>query len=202
MIATTDLDVTVLEKRALEERPEMRQSRDAARLAEWQRTGARAALLPQLSLRAVFEADRQTFATRGGANWFAGATLHWSFFNGFADRARIEEAAHTLRAAEARGARTSSGVRLEVRRAWADLQASGERVAVASSVVAMAEESARITKNRYEAGLSTVTELLRSETALLEARTRRLAAAYDQRVAAANLELATGALSGDSDVLK
>jgi outer membrane protein TolC len=50
--------------------------------------------------------------------------------------------------------------------------------------------------------LTTVTELLRSETALLEARLRRLAAVHDQRVAAAGLELATGRLAPGSEVLK
>jgi outer membrane protein TolC len=56
-------------------------------------------------------------------------------------------------------------------------------------------------KNRYEAGLATVTDLLRNETALLDARTRRLIAVHDQRVAAAQLDLAAGKLTGDSEVL-
>ncbi|HFB98708.1 MAG TPA: TolC family protein, partial [Bryobacterales bacterium] len=106
------------------------------------------------------------------------------------------------RAAEAKKREAEAGVRLQVRQAYADLMAAQERVEVASAAVAQAEESLRIIKNRYEAGLATVTDLLRNETALLEARTRRLAALYDQRVAAAMLELATGALTIDSEVLK
>jgi outer membrane protein TolC len=65
----------------------------------------------------------------------------------------------------------------------------------------MAQESLRITKNRYESGLSNVTDLLRTETALLEAKTRRLAAVYDERLAAVNLVLAAGTLSPASEVL-
>jgi outer membrane protein TolC len=49
--------------------------------------------------------------------------------------------------------------------------------------------------------LTNVTELLRSETALLETRVRRLAAVYDQRLAAAALEMAAGTLNADSNVL-
>jgi outer membrane protein TolC len=67
--------------------------------------------------------------------------------------------------------------------------------------VAEAEESLRITQNRYESGLSNVTDLLRNETALLESRTRYLAAVHDQRIAATMLELAAGRLSADSEVL-
>ena len=62
-------------------------------------------------------------------------------------------------------------------------------------------ESLRITKNRFEAGLANVTDLLRTETALLDARNRRLAAVYDQRMAAVNLEAAAGTLTESSQVL-
>ena len=65
---------------------------------------------------------------------------------------------------------------------------------VAEAAVAMADESLRITKNRFESGMSTVTDLLRNETAALDARTRRLAAVYQQRIAEVNLDYATGTL--------
>jgi outer membrane protein TolC len=94
-----------------------------------------------------------------------------------------------------------SAVQLEVRRAWADLRAARERIDVAKAAVAEAEESLRITQNRYESGLSNVTDLLRNETALLESRTRYLAAVHDERIAATMLELAAGRLSADSEVL-
>jgi outer membrane protein TolC len=73
---------------------------------------------------------------------------------------------------------------------------------VAKAAVAAAEESLRITRNRYEAGMSNVTDLLRNETALLESRTRYLAAVHDQHIAATMLELAAGRLTPDSEVLR
>ena len=92
-------------------------------------------------------------------------------------------------------------MRLQVRRAYADLRAAQQRIEVAKASVAEAEESLRITQNRYEAGMSNVTDLLRTETAVLESRTRYLAAIHDQRVAATMLEFAAGRLSADSEVL-
>ncbi len=197
-----DRELSAHEKRAMAERPELRQAEIAAQLAETQSRLARAAYWPQVSARGAFETDRQEFLNKGGANWFFGVTMRWNLFNGFADKQRVAEAAHTLRSARAEQKRADAGVRLQVRKAYADLKAAEERIQVAAAAVAQAEESLRITKNRYEAGLSTVTDLLRNETALMEARTRRLAAVYDQRVAAAMLELATGVLTVDSDVLK
>lgn len=190
------------EKRATRFRPELRQAEHYTQLAETRAQAARAGYWPQVSLRGAFEADRQRFIDRGGANWFFGATLRWNLFNGWATQAGVAEAAHALRSAQAERERAGAGVRLQVRKALADLKAADERIGVAAAAVAQAEESLRITKNRYEAGLATVTDLLRNETAAMEAKLRHLAAIHDQRIAAAMLELAAGSLSADSDVLK
>jgi outer membrane protein len=191
-----------LERSAQSERPESRQTRLARDLAEAEAERSRSALYPQITVRAAFEADRGRFVTQGGTNWYFGASLRWNLFNGFADRSRIEEASHALATAKARERETGTLIQLEVRRAHVALTAARQRIEVATAAVGQAEESLRIIKNRYEAGLTTVTELLRNETALLETSTRRLAAIYDHRVAAVMLELAAGTLSGDSNVLR
>jgi outer membrane protein TolC len=71
-------------------RPEAREVKLAASLAQSQIGAAHSSLLPQVGARAVFEADRQRFIDRGGANWLAGVSLQWNLFNGFGDRARIK----------------------------------------------------------------------------------------------------------------
>jgi len=190
------------EKLALEQRPELRQLRFAAHIAETQIDAAKGALLPQVSLRAAFEADRQEFIRKGGANWTFGAILRWNLFDGNANRQRVAEASHALTAAQAQLRQASTGVQLQVRNAQVNLDSARERIKVAQAAVSMAEESLRITKNRYDAGLATVTDLLRNETALLETRTRLLAAYYDERLAAIGVALAAGTLTADSEVLK
>jgi len=149
----------------------------------------------------AIEQDRQRITSRTGSNWLASVAVRWNLFNGFGDKARIEESGYLLRRSQAEEDRAGSAIRLEVRRAWANLRAAGQRIEVAQAAVAEAQESLRITQNRYTAGLSNVTDLLRNETAVLEAKTRYLAAISDQRVAAASLELAAGTLSAGSEVL-
>ncbi len=190
------------EKSAVDQRPEARQAVLAVNLAQTGKDTARAALRPQLAFRTVFEADRQRFVTRGAANWLVALSLRWNLFDGFQDRLRIRESEHALRQAQAQQRRAESLVRLHVHKAYADWKAARERIQVAQAAVAMAEESLRITRNRYEAGLANVTDLLRNETALLEARTRYLAALYDQRMAAVGLAHAAGILTADSEVLQ
>jgi outer membrane protein TolC len=194
-------ELAALERDAAAERPEARATRLETGMARTQADSARAALVPQVGFHAAFEADRHQFITRGGANWLASVGLHWNLFNGLGDKARIEEAGQFVERAHANERRVDSAVRLEVRRAWAGLRAANQRIEVAKAATAEAEESLRITQNRYQAGMSNVTDLLRNETAVLESRTRYLAAVHDQRIAGAMLELAAGRLSADSEVL-
>jgi outer membrane protein TolC len=198
-IAQTEL--SSYEQNAVDSRPEARQTRLAAEIAVVQAADAHSNYLPQITLHGVFEADRQRFAYRGGGNWLVSIGLYWNVFNGGADKAKIAETEGTKRRTTAEQARTESGVRLQVRQAWANLKAAQQRIESAQASVAEAQESLRISQNRFAAGLSTVTDLLRTETALLETKTRYLAAVHDQRIAAAMLEFAAGMLNPDSEVL-
>jgi outer membrane protein TolC len=196
-----DSSLEELEHRAGTERPEARQVKLGTNLAQTQTSVARSALMPKVVVQTALEADRQRLVTRGGTNWLASVGMRWNLFNGFGDKARIAEAAQAERRAAAEEARVGSAVRLQVRRAWADLRAAEQRIEVAKTSVEMAAESLRITQNRYQAGMSNVTELLRNETAVLDTKVRYLAAIFDQRVAATMLDYAAGTLTVDSEVL-
>jgi len=191
-----------LEKEATTSRPETREMRVAMDVAGTQADAARAAMRPQVSVHAGLESDAQRLVTRGGINWLASVNLRWNLFNGYSDRSRIAEAGHLVERAKAEESRTESAVRMQVRRAWAGLRSAQQRIEVAKASVAEAEESLRITQNRYEAGFANVTDLLRNETAVLESQTRYLAAVHDQRVAATALEFAAGRLTAASEVLE
>jgi outer membrane protein TolC len=196
-----DVAVGDAEKTAIERRPEARAAKLSVSAAETEAALARSQLRPEVALHGTFEADRQRFVTRAGDNWWIGAELRWNLFNGFADKARIDESKYAVEKRTAEHQQAASGIRLEVRRAAADLRAASQQIQVAEASVAEAEESVRITRNRYEAGMSRVTDLLQVETALLDARTRRLAAIRDQRMAAAMVEFVSGTLGPDSPAI-
>jgi len=186
---------------AAADRPEMRQAELVQRLARTQQQIAGAAYWPQVAFQGMVEADRQNYFNKGAANWFTAVTLRWNLWNGGETKARVEQARVAESRADALRKHADSAIYLEVRKAYLDLSAAAQRVEVASAAAAEAEEAHRIIQNRHQAGLITVTELLRSEVALATARTRRLAAVYDHRVAAAALEHAAGTLAADSALL-
>jgi len=189
------------ENTSVAERGEAKQAKLAVSLAEKQSAEARSALWPQVSVHGAFEADRQNFYDKGGANWMISAGLRWNLFNGNSDRARIEETKSLVKQSQAEQERAGSAIRLQVRRAYADLRAAEQRIEVAKASTEEAEETLRILQNRYGAGMTNVTEFLRAETAALEARLRFQAAIHDQRIAAVMLEMAAGRLNENSEVL-
>jgi len=200
-LALAQNEIGVLEKGAIEIRPEARQTRFASEIANVQAADSRSNYLPQVNIHGAFEADRQRFVYRGGTNWLVSIGVRWNLFNGYADKARIAEGAAVIRRTAAAQARAESGIRLQVRQAWAALKAAQQRIDSAQASVTEAQESLRISQNRFAAGLSTVTDLLRTEVALLETQTRYVGAVHDQRIAAAMLEFAAGTLNANSEVL-
>jgi outer membrane protein TolC len=92
-------------------------------------------------------------------------------------------------------------VRLEVRRAYYELDTSRQQVEVARGAIAQAQESLRINQDRYDSGLTTITDLLGAEEAARRGQTDYWEAVYRFQTSYANLELASGNLSLQSPVV-
>lgn len=183
-------------------RPEVQMSALQEEIAKARGEQASAMLRPEIGLRFQLEADRQNFITKGGVNWIAMGSFKWNLFDGGAARQMRSEANHAAAAAASETRFAASAVSLQVRQADSAIRAAAARESVTKATIAQATETLRILRNRYGAGLANVTEVLRAETALLEAETRRLAALHDQRVAHIEREAAAGTLTGDSNVLR
>ena len=72
----------------------------------------------------------------------------------------------------------TDGIQLEVRRAYYDVDAARQQIEVARAAIAAAQESLRINQNRYESGLSTISDLLAAEEAARRTQTDYWEAVY------------------------
>jgi outer membrane protein len=186
------------QQQALNLRPDYQQALLGKEKAGIAVAGARSQYLPTVSLFSSWEEDNETFAARGGNNWAAGASLNFDIFDGGARRAQIAAARAREQQAEALRAQAAAGIRLQVRQAYLNLAAARQRVEVTRDAASQAQESLNILRNRYEAGLATITDVLAVETAHARAQRDYFGALYDHRIAFASLELATGELSASS----
>lgn len=162
---------------------------------------AKAEFGPKIGLIGSTERDAMTLGGPSGTNWTAGAQLQFNLFAGGAQKARMAEVAANASKAKHNVEWFRSGVQMEVRKAYLDGNSAAQRAAAARDAATQAKESLRIIQNRYETGLTTVTELLRTQTAQLDATTGYLAALQDWQVAQAQLERAAGVLTPESPLI-
>lgn len=186
---------------AITERPALRAAELQENAMEDETKAAKSEFGPKIGLFGTTERDAMTLAGPSGTNWTAGARLDFNLFAGGAQKARVAEATANANKAKHNVEWFRSGVALEVRKSYLDAEAAAQRAAAAKDAADQAKESLRIVQNRYETGLTTVTELLRSQTAQLDARTSYLAALQDWQVARAQLERAAGVLTPDSKLI-
>jgi outer membrane protein TolC len=151
---------------------------------------------------AGWEADNPTFVAGGGGNnWLAGIEVQYDLFEGGAKRARLShERAMQEKVAAVKDMATDAA-RLEVRRVYYDLDSARQQVEVARETIAESQESFRINQNRYDSGLSTITDLLAAEEASRRSQTDYWEAVYRYHTGYANLELVSGTLNPQSPVV-
>jgi outer membrane protein TolC len=188
-LATTSVEALFAE--AERNRSELRKAAVARQLAETDRQNARAALIPQVAAQGAFDLSGTQFNDRASA-WLVGAEFRWNLSLGGAETARIKAAAgaSTRAAAEADDARAA--VHVEVVTALRRLQAANARRLAGRAAVEQARESQRITRDRFDAGLAGVSDVLRASSAVVDAESQRVAAAVDAMVSDAMLRRALG----------
>jgi outer membrane protein TolC len=157
--------------------------------------------LPVVTGYGTWEADNPSLSEYGGNNWATGITLHWNLFAGGADAAQRDAARQRFEQKRRQAAAMESAMALEIRRAMIQYRTAEEQVKAAQAAEAQSEEGLRILKNRYDAGLATMTDLLSAETARSNARTNLAEAIYRHRLSYAQIEYSAGILSPTSPAI-
>lgn len=172
-------------------RPELQKAAAASKLAEDGSRQARSAWYPQVAAQAGYELNGTTFTDRASA-WVVGGEVRWSLSAGGAELARTKAAAEAAAAARASADDARAAVHVEVVSALRRLESARARVAVGRSAVDEARESQRIIRDRFDAGMAGVNDVLRAATAVLDAETARVAALVDEISSDAMLRHALG----------
>jgi TolC family type I secretion outer membrane protein len=187
-----DLDGMIAE--ALSLRPDLVSLGLNRKNAEANVKQARADYIPSLNLMGQVDWNSDRLAGSDAKSWAVMAVLQWNLFDGLVTTSHVREASANSGRMRALDDQMRAGVQLQVRQAFYTLAASIDRIAATSSSVQEAEEGFRIVQKRYEAGMTTLVDVLGAENALIRARTGALQALYDNNVAAAELKMAAGTM--------
>jgi outer membrane protein TolC len=191
-----------LEKQALTNRPDLKRIASEEAAQRQSVSGAKSAFGPRVNAFAGWETDNPTFVAGGGGNnWLGGIEVQFDIFQGGAKRAELSRQRALEEKVVAMKQAASDAIRLEVRRAYYETDANRQQIEVARAAIAQAQESLRINQDRYDSGLTTITDLLGAEDAARRSQTDYWEAIYHFQVSYANLELASGSLTPQSPVV-
>ena len=126
------------------------------------------------------------------STWLVGGELRWTFSTGGAELAQMKAATEAGARARAEHEDARAAVQVEVVSALRRLETARARQAAGRAAVDQARESQRIVRDRFEAGMASVNDVLQASTAVLDADSNRTSALVDAIVSEAMLRRALG----------
>lgn len=191
-----------VEKMALTNRPDLKRIQSEESAQRQSVAIAKSSFGPRVNAFAGWEMDNPTFVAGGGGNnWLGGVEMQIDVFQGGAKRAELARERALQEKIAAMKQVASDDIRLEVRRAYYNLDSARQQVEVARAAIAQAQDSLRINQDRYDGGLTTMTDLLGAEEATRRSQTDYWEAVYRFHTSYASLELASGNLNLESPVV-
>jgi outer membrane protein TolC len=183
-------------KEALASRPELAGLEQNVAIAQEGAKIARGGRQPNVILDANYNQQTAT-AFSEDFSWNASVVVSMPLWDGGLARAQEAESKQQVKQLRQTYEQVRQGIALEVKQSLLSIEEARQRIATAETAVTQAEESLRIARVRYEAGVSPNVELTDAETALTLARTNRVNATYDYALALARLDKARGAYAGE-----
>jgi outer membrane protein len=182
-----------LMREALAARPDYRELVLELRSREEAVRGAKGEYLPRVDAFASVGASSRRLVD-GSADYAVGVSVTFNLFDA-GRSARVDQALAAREMADAEREELANAIRLEVVRAYREFSAARGRLSIASRAIAQAEETLRIVRDRHQADLTTITEVLRAQTALVRARMNLVSARYLNAIGYGQVLLATGRLA-------
>ncbi len=162
---------------AYQNRAELEQSLVQREINEQQRQIALAAIKPQFSVFANYNVLGITGDDQGlGDGYTFGARMQWTLFDGGAAQARAAQQATNIEISETQFDQRQDQIRLEVEQGYRSLIANQENIQTAQTALQLAQESLRLARLRFGAGVGTQTEVINAQTELTRARGNLLTA--------------------------
>jgi outer membrane protein TolC len=174
------------------QRPELLGLQERIRAAESMVRAARGNRQPAVNAFASYQYDQGWKLDRHADSWLAGVSVDLNVFDGGQTSGKIRQSAAELAQVKEMLRKATLGISLEVEQARLAHDDARERLAVTAQAVAQAEESAALSRARFEKGALLTADLIGVESRLIEARMRRAVSAADERIALADLRRSLG----------
>jgi outer membrane protein TolC len=177
---------------AYKNRPEVKQQIVLRSVSEQQQIIASAADSAQVNLFANYNLGKSlTTSLSAQDNYSLGAQFSWNFWDGGSAGARSSREKVNQEIYENQFTTTRNQIRFEVEQAYYSLGSNKKNIATSTQSLKQAEESLKLARLRFQAGVGTQTDVIQAQTELAKARGNRVTAILNYNRALSTLRTAT-----------
>ena len=115
--------------------------------------------------------------------WDAGIALQWNLTNLYSNKYNLQEAQVSQSQVQLQKTQLSEGIKTEVAASYYAYQTTIAKDALQGKFITQTTENQRVTKNKYNAQLSTLTDLLEADFMLFQAQENALSSKIDKQIA-------------------
>ena len=155
--------------------------------------GVQAEDMPQIALKGGYGYQQNDYLVEEG-QWSITLGLQWNLFDGGISNHKANAISRQANALQQHYNDFASIVSLQTRKAWLDTQETQKRIHVTSKAVVQAKENLKVSRSRYNSGLTTNTEVLNAMTLRIKSQYNNANAHYDSLLAILHLKRAIGEL--------
>jgi outer membrane protein TolC len=162
---------------ALGNRPDLKQALLRRGIADQQANAAAAGDKPSIDLVASYGLRKDFQQSAGfGDNYSVGAQVTWNFLDGGAASSAVAQQRAAQSVADSQYITSRDQIRLQVEQSYNTLQSDRLNIVTSTGGLKQAEESLRLARLRFAAGVGTQTDVISAETQLTTARSNQLQA--------------------------
>ena len=189
---------------AFQNRAELEQQLLQREIGRENRTIALSSIRPQLGANAGYSIgnDFENEDIDFNDSYQVGLSLQWTLFDGGAARAGARQAEKDIELAETQFANLRNEIRFAVEQAFFQLESNDRNIGTATKEVELAEESLRLARLRFQAGVGTQTDVIDAQTQLTVARGNLVSSIiqYNQSFADLRRQVSDGTVIGFEDL--
>jgi len=184
-----EIDLTVAENQALNNRQELKQLTAGVEAASSGVKLNRSAFLPGVFavLDYGFQGEQYRFSEKDDF-WMASLILEWNLFNGFQDKAKIQQSSLEKKKIEVRRQELENQIRLEVREAWHNLAVARKDLQSTRDRLESQRKSFEIMDKKYQQGMALQVEYLDARNNYLQSEIQQVVATFDYHIRYAEFE--------------
>jgi outer membrane protein len=153
---------------------------------------AKGGRFPTVNAFGSYQYDEGWRRPGSGDNWAAGISVDLNLFDGQRTKSQVYKAQTNLVIAQEELRKLRLNIVMDIEQAKLTYERAKQRIQVTAKSNEQAEESAQLSRARFEEGVILSSDLINVETRLTEAKMRRAIALADEQVALADLNRALG----------